>query len=104
MTNQNDNDKLLADLRKSRAETAQRLADVEAAIEKRKQSGEPPCPSCEGEGAVWVDDDLGPCPDCMPNGVAVLMFGGHVIGIATTIEWGDEDDDSDKPSDDEGSS
>lgn len=70
MTNQTDNDKLLADLRKSRADTAQRLADVEAAIEKRKQSGEPPCPSCEGEGSVWVDDDLIPCPDCTTNGDA----------------------------------
>lgn len=66
MTNQpkTDNDQLLADLRKSRAETAQRLADVEAAIEKRKQSGEP-CPTCGGIGEVWeFEDILLPCPDC----------------------------------------
>jgi hypothetical protein len=66
MTTQPDNDKLLADLRKPRAETAQRLADVEAAIEKRKQSGEP-CPTCGGTGEVWEGDCLMPCPDCVDS-------------------------------------
>lgn len=66
MTTQSDTDreKQLAELRQLRADLTKRLAEIEAAIERRKQNGDP-CPTCGGTGEVWEGDCLMPCPDCV---------------------------------------